>query len=182
MEIVDYQRLDRQYFVDALSGVTERLAGYGIHITYGVLPPTAAAQFDGPTVILADQLSPEAALFTLLHIFGHVVQQNSDGLLLDASATSTEEVEWLTLKLSEQEASEYGLALLHELGYDQLDQWLSDIWHWDWQYMESVYLRGTQSRPTLAYNYAEIPFGQTRLRPRQIPKFTVKKLPTKTVI
>ncbi len=174
-----YRNLGRAYFAQVLEKVERRLTEYGITvIRNGNIPEFSVAEFDGPTIELSPKLSPEAALFTLLHLFGHIAdycskggtQLNQGGVTLDQHHES------------ERTASQYGLRLLHELGVIDLDQWLSDIWHWDWEYIEGVYGRNEPVQPSFSFDYEQIPYGRPLLVAQPIPPFRLRRLEKKTVI
>jgi hypothetical protein len=48
----------------------------------------------------------------------------------------------VALKAYEQQAARLGLALLHEMGVTDLDQWLTDSAETDWRYVERYYREG----------------------------------------
>lgn len=173
-----YQNLGEVYFTEALQKVERRLTEYGITVTYSKkIPEFSVAEFDGLNIELSPKLSSEAALFVLLHLFGHIADYCSEnGYQLDQEATLDEHRE------SERTASQYGLQLLYELRITELDQWLSDIWHWDWEYIEGVYGRNEPTQPSFCFDYSEIPYGRPLLLPKPVPPFRLRRLEKKTVI
>lgn len=189
MRIVDYRTLGEEYFAHVLSLVMKRIESYDLTISYsGELPVASGADFDGLSIVFTDKMQPEAVLFNVMHIFGHIIQWCTDPehLILArrviVPGNPLPELDLLAIKLYEQEASEYSIQMLHDVGVYELDQWISDIWHWDWDYLEGVYVRNAPAEPALSYDYAKIPFGRTWLRPRPIPEFVSRRFGTRTVI
>lgn len=181
--------MDEGYFVHVLSLVTKRIESHGLTISYsGELPATSGADFDGLSIVFTDKMKPEAVLFNVTHIFGHIIQWCTDPAHLILArrviipGNLLPELDLLAIKLYEQEASEYSVQILHDVEIYDLDQWVSDIWAWDWDYLEGVYVRNEPAAPALSYDYTKIPFGQTRLRPLPIPKFKPRKFGSRTVI
>lgn len=174
----DYRSLDEEYFVQATRLIVQRLNEHGITVFQGCnLPETSVAEFNGPTVHLAKNVSAEVMLFTLLHIFGHVVDYSLDEGSELGEGASLEEHE-----ASERTASQYGLALLHEIGITELDQWLSDVWHRDWEYLKGIYGYGEIPRPSFSLDHQTIRFGRPLLKPKPIPPFRLRQFKTKVVI
>lgn len=183
--MTDYRTLPPTYVEEALRRVLAALPAYGIRVSFSdELPTAASASFNGEHITVSVRANQEVALFTLIHVFGHIIQvaigewtyPEEGGALQPLS-----ESELLQLKNKEREASEYALGFLHSLGITELDQWVSDIWQWDWQYVEAVYTEGVGPSPALEYDYVKIPYGQPTLKPRPIPPFTVKSFPTQLV-
>ena len=71
----------------------------------------------------------------------------------------------------EREAAGYGLALLHETGIRQADQWLSDYSACDLAYLAHFYRTG-EKRDPLTFWRANVPL----VEPRAIPAFAPTKL------
>jgi hypothetical protein len=185
----DYRKIPKEHFADLVGKATNRLLHYGFSVTYSdKLPESAAAEFDGLSFVLQQQMSSDSALFNLLHIFGHSIQWATSPETFTLArkvivpGTPLPDDELLAIKTYEQQASEYGIQLLHEINTYDLDQWVTDIWRWDWDYLQSVYIRNAPAHPALHYDYAEIPFGRECLGPRPIPEFTPRHYETATVI
>jgi hypothetical protein len=70
----------------------------------------------------------------------------------------------------EQEASQYGLSLLHEIGVTDLDQWLSDFAVCDYAYLENFYRTGERQDPKGFW----IDNGPL-LVPLEIPRFSPRR-------
>ena len=69
----------------------------------------------------------------------------------------------------EMRATSIGLWLLHRMKIRSLDQWASDIWHWDWDYISRIYLEGAAINPIRSYAGEAIPYGQPVLEPHPVP-------------
>src|SRR5579871_2205190 len=156
--IEDYRKLPHEYFERILGLATGRIEHYGFSIVYSdKLPISSAAEFDGLSFVLQQEMSPDAALFNLLHIFGHSLQWcvSPETFVLARKkivpGDPLPESELLAIRNYEQQASEYGIQLLHEINIFELDQWVSDIWLWDWEYLQSVYIRNAPAHPALHY-------------------------------
>ena len=185
----DYRQIPTERFAELVALTTDRLLHYGFEVKYSdKLPISAAAEFDGLAFVMQQQMSPDSALFNLLHIFGHSIQwaTSPETFVLARKqivpGNPLPDSELLAIKSYEQQASEYGIQLLHEINVYNLDQWVSDIWRWDWDYLQSVYVRNAPAHPALHYDYNEIPYGRECLGPRPIPAFTPRHYETATVI
>src|SRR5215471_1029254 len=117
----DYRKFTHEYFERVLSLATTRIQHYGFTIVYSdKLPKTSAAEFDGLTFLLQKEMSPDSALFNLLHIFGHSLQWcvSPETFVLARKkivpGDPLPESELLAIKSYERQASEYGIQLLHE--------------------------------------------------------------------
>src|SRR5437868_2294180 len=71
----DYRQLSKDHFAKLVALATNRLLHYGFTVSYSdKLPESTAAEFDGLSFVLQQQMSSDSALFNLLHIFGHSIQ------------------------------------------------------------------------------------------------------------
>lgn len=118
---------------------------YGFTIELADLQDPRTGTFDG-LVIRLDALQPlEMQSFILLHLFGHSVQWVAPSLAggLAGIQQSDNLDEFLAaLREYEQQAARLGLALLHEMGVADMDQWLADFAATDWRYVERYYREG----------------------------------------
>jgi len=185
----DYRQIPHERFANIVALATDRLLHYGFEVKYSdKLPISAAAEFDGLAFVLQQNMSPDSRLFNLLHIFGHSIQwaTSPETFVLARKqivpGNPLPDSELQAIKNYEQQASEYGIQLLHEIDVYNLDQWVSDIWRWDWDYLQSVYIRNAPAHPALHYDYKEIPYGRECLSARPIPVFTPRHYETATVI
>ena len=109
------------------------------------IPEPLIGDLDGAEIDIDAAVTPEQRLFLLAHLFGHSVQWNTNpdgfgmGLLLQPPV---DEALLPNLMRWERDAARYGLALLHETGIDEADQWLSDYSACDLAYLEHFYRTG----------------------------------------
>jgi hypothetical protein len=162
---------------------TERLEGtlarmsvwirerFAIEVRFIDVQPPFLGDLDGAEIRLQRGHDPSATLFTLAHLFGHTVQWNlseharSIGAKPDGAAYTPADLE--EIRQYEADASRYGLQLLHELGVDDLDQWLSDFAACDFAYLRHFYRTGDHTDPMSFWRD-----GMPLLSPLPIPRFT----------
>jgi hypothetical protein len=143
---------------------------FAIDVRFVDVQPPFLGDLDGAEIRVQRGHEPGATLFTLAHLFGHTVQWNlcerarSIGGKPDNAYTPAELLE---IQQYEQEASRYGLQLLHELGVHDLDQWLSDFAACDFAYLRHFYRTGERADPLRFWRD-----GMPLLRPQPIPPFT----------
>lgn len=170
---MDYRTVGSSFFNAVFDQVRSRIEMYGISVSFSTLTWPDNARFNGADIILDDRLTPDVRLYTLLHLFGHNVQWSSSdemrrvGTSLQYGKLSSSDEE--ALRAYEREATETAVWLLHDIGIEELDQWLTDIWHWDFEYIAEVFANGVFA-PQHNFDYGNIPFGQPLLVPRPVPK------------
>lgn len=102
--------------------------------------------FNGSAIMVDHALDLESALFVLIHLFGHTVQWNTSEeyriLGQNAALRYEDEADLARILTYEREATGLSLALLHEIGVMDLDQWVSDWWAADWLYLLHFYRTG----------------------------------------
>jgi len=98
---------------------------------------------DGASIKVDFENSAEDALFIVAHLFGHTVQWNlSESGRTIGNQTPDPNLSAERMKELydyELDAARYSLALFHEAGIHELDQWLSDYFHCDWAYLSHFY-------------------------------------------
>ena len=121
------------------------LERYRVPVSLGFTINNDPGVFDGMTICINVCLPIETKLFVLAHLFGHTVQWNISESLrilgLDTAPGKKEE-QLGPIFLYEQEASRYGLQLMHEAGIKDRDQWLSDWFVADWKFLKHYFLTG----------------------------------------
>ena len=154
---------------------------YGVVVAIKSLPPDMTGDFDGTHIAVRADLDAEIKLFILAHLFGHTVQFNTSATLRQIGVTSFTAHNinpdiMSVIQLYEQEAGQYGLAVLHALGIFELDQWLSD-WVWgDWSYLKLVY--ETKRAPEIVpeqiklFKNKYVHSGSKIIAPLPVPPFT----------
>jgi hypothetical protein len=130
---------------DAFRRARSRVEAYGVRVYIGDVTDPNTGTFDGLEIGIDWANDAEMSLFVLVHLFGHTVQWN----LSPAYRTIDERVrpgaahELIEeARGYEQNASRYGLRLLHEAGVTDRDQWISDWWASDWNYLSTFYASG----------------------------------------
>jgi hypothetical protein len=142
---------------------------WGIPVVISDVPNPFTGDLDGAQIQVDHDVSIEDAVFILIHLFGHTVQWN-----VSASARSFELARpgaWTEEALAavgeyEHEACRYSLQLLHEAGFRDLDQWVSDFAACDAAYLVHFYRTG-EKRPFRSFWRDGCPL----LAPLPIPKF-----------
>jgi hypothetical protein len=150
-----------------------RVEDYGIRVYVGDVPDPNTGTFDGADIGIDYANDLEMSLFVLVHLFGHTVQWNT----IPGYRTLDERVRPFApaavideARVYEQNASRFGLQLLHEANVHDRDQWISDWWASDWAYLSTYYATGKlppwdDCRST----------GHALLSPLPIPRFTPQR-------
>jgi hypothetical protein len=118
---------------------------YRIRIVTRDIPDPLTGDLNGAEIHIDDAVTPEQRFFLLAHLFGHTVQWNTDPSAFDLGRPQNPPVpadRLPTLMDYEREAARYALALLHELGITQTDQWFADYAACDAAYLGHFYLTG----------------------------------------
>jgi hypothetical protein len=146
---------------------------YGVGVSISDVLDPNTGDFNGVAIQLDYDQDLDAALFVLVHLFGHTAQWNTSDeyrrLGYDVSPGRSEE-ELTRIYAYERDATRISLALLHEVGVTTLDQWASDWWAADWKYLAHFYRTGEK----LPFRALLAP-GAERLTPLPIPEFTPQK-------
>ncbi len=122
-----------------------RIEDYGIRVYVGDVKDPNTGTFDGTEIGIDYANDLEMSLFVLVHLFGHTVQWNTvpSYRTIDQRAKPGAPPEVIEEARSyEENASRYGLALLHHARIHDRDQWISDWWASDWQYLSTYYKTG----------------------------------------
>jgi hypothetical protein len=146
---------------------------YHIPVRIRDVPKPFLGDLDGSQIDIDDDTEPSERLFLILHLFGHTVQW-------DTSARAREIGRPLPVPVSEEllpellayekEAAGYAIALLHELGVEDLDQWFTDIAEADLAYLTHYYRTG-EKRPVTEFFRANCEV----VKPIAIPEFQPKQ-------
>lgn len=165
--------IDPARFASAFTTVEQRVEDrWGIPVVVGDVPNPFTGDLDGAEIRVDYDLDAEDALFILVHLFGHTVQWNTAP---EARAIATHTGPWdaphlAKLRDYETTACRYSLALFHECGIHDLDQWLSDFSACDYAYLEHFYQTG-EKRPFRDF----WKHGTPVLAPLPIPPFSPEK-------
>ena len=143
---------------------------YGIPIRISDVPDPFTGDLDGAEIKVDHDVTPEDALFIVAHLFGHTVQWNLSErgrtLGVQSPDPGISEARLAELYDYELEAARLSLALFHEAGVTDLDQWVSDYFHCDWRYLAHFYRTG-EKRPFRSFWQD----GGPAIEPLEIPAF-----------
>lgn len=119
---------------------------YGIPVRIRDVPDPFTGDLDGAEIHIDYDVDHEEALFIIAHLFGHTVQwaQGETMRRLGEQAPDPEISEKRLAELYQYEldAARYSLALFHEAGLSDFDQWVSDYFNCDWAYLANFYRTG----------------------------------------
>jgi len=163
-------------FADHCTRVEEGIRKYGIQIVTRDIPDPLTGDLDGAEIDVDNALTPEQRLFLLAHLFGHTVQWNTDPQSFAMGTPQIPVREELLQPLLEYErqAAAYGLALLHETGVTDADQWFSDYSACDQAYLSHYYRTGEKGDFATFWRDNTPP-----LIPQVAPAFTPMKHPSR---
>lgn len=150
---------------------------YGVPVIVTDVPDPFTGDLDGAEILIDYAEHAESALFILVHLFGHTIQWNLSARARELSTlffgderpTITDDL-FAELEAFEREACEYSLQLMHDAGITDMDQWVSDYWACDFEYLLHIYETG-EKRPFRSF-WAP---GQPLIAPRPIPDFTPRR-------
>lgn len=155
---------------DAFRRARDRVESYGIRVYVGDVTDPNTGTFDGAEIGIDYANDLEMSLFVLVHLFGHTVQWNTVPAYrtIDTRVHPGAPPEVIEeARVYEENASRYGLQLLHDAGITDRDQWISDWRASDWKYLSSYYATGVL--PAWADCRST---GHPLLAPLPIPAFT----------
>ena len=118
---------------------------WGIPVHIQDVPNPFTGDLDGEQIMVDYDVDIEDAVFILIHLFGHTVQWNASAesrrvALLQPTTWTDDQLQ--AAMDYEQEAARYSLQLVHEAGFDDLDQWISDFAACDAAYLRHFYRTG----------------------------------------
>jgi hypothetical protein len=162
-------------FAKAARQIQAHLAGvYKIPIVTRDIPDPLTGDLDGAEIHIDYAVTEENRVFLLAHLFGHTVQWNTDprkfeiGQLLSPPVAEEPLAEVLAY---EQEAARLSLALLHQAGVAELDQWLADMSAADLAYLTHYYRTGEKREFDSFRTITNAPL----LSPIPVPPFTPQR-------
>jgi len=118
---------------------------WGIPVSISDVPHPFTGDLDGEQILVDHDLEIEDAVFILVHLFGHTVQWNVSERarqIAFARPGQWSEAALAEVGAYELEACRYSLQLLHEAGFHDLDQWISDFAACDAAYLMHFYRTG----------------------------------------
>jgi len=147
---------------------------YHVRVITRDIPVPLLGDLNGAEIHIHTALMAEQRLFLLAHLFGHTVQWNVSRDAFEIGRPRRPPVDEAllpSLMAYEREAAAYGMALLHEIGIREADQWLSDYSACDLAYLEHYYRTGEKRAPLTFWRT-----GTPLVGPRAIPPFTPQRL------
>jgi len=102
---------------------------YGIRVVTLDVPDPLTGDLDGAEIHIDYAVTVEQRFFLLAHLFGHTVQWNVSPRAFEIGKPHEPPVseELLPAIIDyEREAASYALGMLHQVGINDADQWLSD--------------------------------------------------------
>jgi hypothetical protein len=143
---------------------------YGIRVVTREIPNPLTGDLDGSEIHIDQAVTLEQRLFLLGHLFGHTVQWNVDPASFEIGRRYQPPVnEDLipAIVAYEREAACYGLALFHQIGISDIDQWFCDYTACDQAYLLHFYRTG-EKRDFRSFWADNAPL----ITARPIPRFT----------
>ena len=142
---------------------------YGIRVVTRDVPDPLTGDLDGAEIHIDHAVTDEQRLFLLGHLFGHTVQWNVEPGAFELGQPRRPPVDEELLPVLaqyERDAARHALAMFHEIGITDLDQWFSDYTACDMAYLDHYYRTGERKDSSSFWRP-----GTPRLRPLEIPPF-----------
>jgi hypothetical protein len=159
---------------DYIQRVEEHIqSAYGILVVTRDIPEPLTGDLNGSEIHIDSAVTPEQRLFLLAHLFGHTVQWNATPGAFELGVPRqppVPEAELPALMEYERNAARYALGLFHEIGIDDIDQWLSDYAACDEAYLRHYYR--TAERKDFASFWKD---GARPIKPLPVPAFVPVK-------
>jgi hypothetical protein len=118
---------------------------YRIAVVTRDIPDPLTGDLDGREIHIDCAVTPEQRLFLLAHLFGHTVQWNVAPETFEIGRQLRPPVSpdlFPAILAYEEEAANYGLAMLHEAGILEIDEWFSAYSACDQAYLQHYYRIG----------------------------------------
>lgn len=146
---------------------------YGIRVLTRDIPDPLTGDLNGEEIDIDFAVTAEQKLFLLCHLFGHSVQWNTNFSSFDIGKQYKPPVDeklFSAVLAYEGEAASYGLALMHETGITDADQWFSNYTAADQRYLLQFYRTGDKGE------FHEFWREHAKLvEPKGIPQFVPRK-------
>ncbi len=161
-------------FADYSSRIQKHLEDcYKIRIVTRDIPDPLTGDLDGAEIHIDYAVSAELRLFLLGHLFGHTVQWNVNPGAFEIGRQYQPPVDeklFPAIIAYESEAAAYALAMFHEIGITEVDEWLSRYTACDQAYLLHFYRTG-EKRDFHSFWQDNVP----QISPNPIPPFTPTK-------
>lgn len=135
-------------FLDYCDRVQEHLERrYSIRVVTRDIPAPLIGDLDGFEIHIDRGVTAEQRFFLLAHLFGHTAQWNLSDAAFEIGKPRQPPVDESLLPAIveyEREAASYALAMLHEAGITEADQWVSDYTACDMAYLMHYYRTGVK--------------------------------------
>jgi hypothetical protein len=158
-------------FADYSARVEQHIEkAYGVRVVTRDVPDPLTGDLNGAEIHIDFAVTPEQRLFLLAHLFGHTVQWNTNPGAFELGRPQAPPVSADSLPALmdyERQAARYALALLHEIGITDTDQWFADYAACDASYLRHYYVTA-EKREFLSF-WRE---GTPRLQAQPVPPFT----------
>jgi hypothetical protein len=148
-------------------------SAYGIRVLTRDIPDPLTGDLDGAEIDIDYAVTPEQRLFLLGHLFGHTVQWNVDAGTFEIGRQYRPPVDEELIPAIvayEREAACYGLAMFHQVGITNIDQWFCDYTACDQAYLLHFYRTG-EKRDFHCFWQS----NSALIEPKAIPAFTPTK-------
>ncbi|PYV57574.1 MAG: hypothetical protein DMG98_10155 [Acidobacteria bacterium] len=142
---------------------------YGIRVVTRDIPDPLTGDPDGLEIHIDYAVTPEQRLFLLAHLFGHTVQWNTDPGAFEIGRKYQPPVDeglFTAILAYENEAASYGLAMLHQAGIADADEWFSAYSQCDQIYLLDFYRSGKKGDFRTFW-----PASFPLIQPKPIPSF-----------
>ncbi len=147
----------------------EITAKYGLNVRKVDQAKGITGDLNGFELVIDTDLTPDVALYVLLHIFGHTVQWNGSRELHDLGherPRNADAAKLAEIHEYEKNASRLGVALLQQIGHPELEDWISRFFWADWAFLSHLYATGEKLPIEIKDGPVEL------LEPLPIPNFT----------
>ncbi len=147
-------------------------AGYGVACARSLIQGDYLGDLNGAEIRIGSWLDEQDSLFMLLHLFGHTVQWNTQGIQeFDLRVGNVPDATREAVTAYEREAARYAMGLLLETGFSDLGPWLADFSAADLRYLHHFYEMGERRGVEDFWRVGEPPIA-----PLEIPAFTPQAL------
>lgn len=146
---------------------------YGIRVVTRDIPDPLTGDLNGLEIHIDYAVTPEQRLFLLAHLFGHTVQWNVAPGTFELGKQYQPPVDeklFSAILDYEKEAASYGLAMLHEAGIMDTDEWFSAYSECDQNYLLDFYRTGKKSDFATFWPKKVLP-----IQPKLIPPFQLSR-------
>lgn len=160
---------------------------YGVMVHEAILKEPVTGEFYGDCLLVSELIPAETQLWILIHIFGHNTQWLAEFTTVNVGKLQPRFEEFDSFREEsiailkeieeyEREACQLGLYALQQAGITHLDQWVSNWFSADFEYLKDAYFNGYNAEKAAdvkGFYYKE---GCDLIVPKEVPSFTIKKI------